>query len=429
MTNAEEKDRGDRVSRRPVVALTLTLALTASCFGGGSKAETLIAEFVRGQVVVTASGTLEASRSVRIAAQVSGKVTETHVSDGERVEADQLLFKLDPAPYQKAADEARGRASSARAAVAALGIGGSASGGGMSAGASTRAVIESGKAVTPPVIEVTPPASVTVVSPAVPSAALLAAQEEDARALVSQVQGAMTAEFKKRVTPLVAGALAQATAADIEAEKAEEAVDETEVRASMAGVVSFLPLPSATDATTGGGGERISVGRVISAGQPVMAIYDLAEPVARAKVPEAEIAKIKVDQPGIVKLTAFAGRQISAKVSRVSLEPGRSELGAIAYQVDLKLAEGDLPGWRPGMSASVEIVVEEIDKVVEVPAAAVFTRGADDYVYVVDDGTARAVRVETARGAAGKLLVRSGLKPGDTVVVSKTEKIAEGSKV
>lgn len=429
MNNAEEDRRNSKIPGRLAIALILTFAMTASCFGGGSKVETMIAEFVRGQVVVTASGTLEASRSVRIAPQVSGKVTEIHVSDGERVEADQLLFKLDPAPYQKAADEARGRASSARAAVAALGISGSSSGGAAAAGANTRAVIESGKAVTPPVIEVTPPASVTVVSPAVPSAALIAAQEEDARALVSQVQGAMTAEFKKRVTPLVAGALAQATAADIEADKAEEAVDETEVRASMAGVVSFLPLPSAVDATTGGGGERLSAGRVISAGQPVVAIYDLAEPVARAKVPEAEIAKVKVDQPGIVKLTAFAGKQISAKVNRVSLEPGRSELGAIAYQVDLKLAEGELPGWRPGMSASVEIVVEEIDKVVEVPAAAVFTRGTDDYVYVVDDGTARAVKVVTARGAAGKLLVRSGIRPGERVVVSKTEKITDGSKV
>ncbi|RIK09632.1 MAG: hypothetical protein DCC49_05575 [Acidobacteria bacterium] len=429
MNNTVEKRRSHSHSRWLAGALTLTFALMASCFGGGSKAETLIAEFVRGQVVVTASGTLEASRSVRIAPQVSGKVTEILVSDGEHVETDQLLFKLDPAPYQKAADEARGRASSARAAVAALGISGSASGGGMAAGANTRAVIESGKAVTPPVIEVTPPASVTVVSPAMPSAALLAAQEEDARALVSQVQGAMTAEFKRRVTPLVAGALAQATAADVEAEKAEEAVDETEVRASMPGVVSFLPLPSAADAASGGGGERLSVGRVISAGQPVVAIYDLAEPVARAKVPESEIARIKLDQPGIVKLTAFAGKQISAKVSRVSLEAGRSELGAIAYQVDLKLAEGDLPGWRPGMSASVEIIVEEIEKVVEVPAAAVFTRGTDDYVYVVDDGTARAVKVETARGAAGKLLIRTGLKPGDKVVVSRIEKISEGSRV
>lgn len=429
MSDAEAKPKRGPLTSELVIALVVIFATTAACFGSGSKAETLIAEFVRGQVVVTASGTLEASRSVRIAPQVSGRVTEIHVRDGEHVEADQLLLKLDPAPYQKAADEARGRANSARAAVAALGVSGSTSGGGAAAGANTKSVIESGKAVTPPVIEVTPPASVTVVSPAAPSAALLAAQEEDARALVSSVQGAMTAEFKKRVTPLVAGALAQAAAADVEAEKAEEAVDETEVRASMAGVVSFLPMPSAADATTGGGSERLSVGRVISSGQPVVAIYDLAEPVARAKVPESEIAKVKVDQPGIVKLTAFAGKQIGAKVSRVSLEAGRSELGAIAYQVDLMLANGDLPGWRPGMSASVEIIVEEIDKVVEVPAAAVFTRGTDDYVYVVDEGVARAAKVETARGASGKLLVRSGLKTGDRIVVSKTEKITEGSRV
>lgn len=429
MKDATVRSQIRRVTAGPVIALTLAFAMTTSCFGRSSKPETLIVEFVRGQVVVTASGTLEASRSTRIAPQVSGRVTEIHVRDGDRVEVDQLLLKLDPAPYQKAADDARVRAHSARAAVAALGVSGPAGGRGAATGAATKSVIESGGAVTPPVIEVTPPASVTVISPGVPSAALLAAQEADARALVSSIQGSMTAEFKKRVTPLVAGALAQAAAADAEVEKAEKALDETEVRASMAGVVSFLPMPTAGDATGGGSSERISVGRVVSSGQPVVAIYDLAEPVARAKVPESEIAKVKVDQAGIVKLTAFAGKQIAARVTRVSLEAGRSELGAIAYQVDLTLTASDLPGWRPGMSASVEIIVEEIEKVVEVPAAAVFTRGTDDYVYVVDEGIARAVKVVTARGVAGKLLVRSGLKSGDRVVVSKIEKVTEGSRV
>lgn len=429
MSDSTERRQAGTLPKWIAVLVTLVMIFATSCFGGGSGIDTAVVEFVKGQVVVTASGTLEASRASRVAPQVSGKVTEINIADGERVEADQLLFKLDPAPYQKAADEARGRAQSARAAVAGLGIAGGGSSATGSAGGNTRAVIESGKAVTPPVIEVTPPASVTVVSPAMPSSALLAAQEADARALVSQVQGAMSAEFKRRVTPLVAGALAQAAAAEAEAEKAEEAVEDTEVRAPIAGVVSFVPIGAPVDAAGTSSGERISVGRVISAGQAVMAVYDLAEPVARAKVPESEIAKVRVDQPGVVKLTAFAGKQIAAKVSRVSLEPGRSELGAIAYQVDLKLTDGEIPGWRPGMSASVEIVVEEIEKVLEVPAAAVFTRGTDDFVYVVDDDVARATRVETARGGGGKLLVRSGLKPGDRVVVSKVEKVTDGAKV
>lgn len=50
------------------------------------------------------------------------------------------------------------------------------------------------------------------------------------------------------------------------------------------------------------------------------------------------------------------------------------------------------------MSAPVEIIVEEIDKVVEVPAAAVFTRGTDDYVYVVDEGVARCQGRDSSRG-------------------------------
>lgn len=428
-----QRARHDRSRLKGVLVASsaVLLAIGTSCFSRGSGVETVVVSLGKGQIVVTASGTLEASKLSRVAPQVSGKVIEIHVSDGDRVEDGQLLYKLDPAPYQKAAASARDQASTARAAISRL-TGGSSgsSGSSASAGANTRRVMESGEAVTQPIVTITPPASVNVVVPAMPSSALLAAQEADAKALVAQVQGAMTSEFGKRVQPLVAGALAQAKVAEAEAAKADEAVEETEVRAPMAGVVSFLPLGSAQDIASGSaGGERVSVGRVITAGQPVMAVYDLADPVARAKVPESEIAKIRVGENGTVKLTAFGGKKITAKVSRVSLEPGRSELGAIAYQVELSVSGDEVRGWRPGMSATVEIVVEELENVIELPGAAVFTRDAQDFVYVIEDGRANARRVDASKAGGGKVLVRSGLKAGDRVAITKIEKLTDGASV
>lgn len=416
-------------SRFLTAGCTLVVLLTTSCFGGARNIETTIVNFIKGEVVVAASGTLEPAHLSRIASQVSGKVVEIYVADGDRVEKDQLLFRLDPAPYQKAADIARERAQAARSAIAAL-VAPAGNKGVRPQGSKTNDVISSGRAVTQPVIEVTPPASVTVVSPAVPSSALLAAQEEDARQLISLVQEGMTADFRRRVQPLVAGALAQAREADNEATRAQAAIEETEVRAPMAGVVSFLPIGNVADVNPGGAGsERISAGRVVAAGLPVMAIYDLGEPIARARVPESEIARVKVGQRAIVKLAAFAGKELEATAVRVSLEPGRNELGAIAYSVDLQLTDVNIPGWRPGMTTSVEIIVEEIEKAIELPATALISRGTNDFVYVVVDGTAKAVRVETDRARSGKVLVRSGLDAGDEVVVTKAERVSEGQRI
>lgn len=60
-------------------------------------------------------GTCTAQESVSIQAQVTGQITQRHFADGADVKKGDLLFTIDPRPYQAALDQAQGALSQAKA--------------------------------------------------------------------------------------------------------------------------------------------------------------------------------------------------------------------------------------------------------------------------------------------------------------------------
>lgn len=64
------------------------------------------------------TGRFEASQAVEIKPRVSGQLVGVHFRDGEVVRRGQLLFTIDPRPYQAALAEARARLAAAQSAVA-----------------------------------------------------------------------------------------------------------------------------------------------------------------------------------------------------------------------------------------------------------------------------------------------------------------------
>ncbi|HZR78161.1 MAG TPA: biotin/lipoyl-binding protein, partial [Chthoniobacterales bacterium] len=55
-------------------------------------------------------GTCAAYETVQVQAQVSGKILARHFQDGAEVKKGDLLFTIDPAPYQAAVDQAKAQA-------------------------------------------------------------------------------------------------------------------------------------------------------------------------------------------------------------------------------------------------------------------------------------------------------------------------------
>ena len=108
-----------------LVALALTLT-TAACNRGKVQAAPAMPPPLVSVVTATAQdvpkyldeiGRNAAFESVTVTPQVGGRITERHFQDGENLRKGQLLFAIDPRPYQAQVDSAQAALAQAKAAL------------------------------------------------------------------------------------------------------------------------------------------------------------------------------------------------------------------------------------------------------------------------------------------------------------------------
>lgn len=123
---------------------------------------------------------------------------------------------------------------------------------------------------------------------------------------------------------------------------------------------------------------------------------------------ESEIGDVRVGQIATVTVEALEGRKLAARVSEVATLPTSSS-GVVSYDVTFQLDQME-SGLKPGMSATAEVVVRQAEGV-NVPTTAI-TGGT---VTVVENG--KDVRRRVATGLAGNstTIILSGLQAGEQV--------------
>src|SRR5512133_1778847 len=155
-----------------------------------------------------------------------------------------------------------------------------------------------------------------------------------------------------------------------------DALDKTVLRAPMAGRVTGLKAEK---------GEMAIAGQTSIAGAVLMVISDLGEILAEAKVGELEVSKLQLGQPAEVQVDALPGIVFQAKVFNVASSSDRgqnqnifggSNQEAQNYKVRVVLqgSRADLDRLRPGMSARVAVLANEIKNALAVPLQAVMER-------------------------------------------------------
>lgn len=83
----------------------------------------------------------------------------------------------------------------------------------------------------------------------------------------------------------------------------------------------------------------------------------------------------------------------------------------------------------PGMFAAVRIGSPSEESLITVPEKAVLTDQSRKFVYVVTDGAATYREVKLGDSVSGQRIVLSGLEPGDKVIIDNLMKIRPGAKV
>ena len=172
------------------------------------------------------------------------------------------------------------------------------------------------------------------------------------------------------------------------------------------------------------------VGEQAQAATPVISMLAKNHFEIEVLVSEADIAKVKINDPAEITLDAF-GEDIKFAGKVYFIEPAETEVqDVIYYKVVVEFAnDANLRQFTPnniksGMTANVIITTAEKKNVLIMPSRAVIERnGGDKIVRVLVNGVINEALVKLGlRGDEGMIEVLSGVKEGDVVVTFVKEK-------
>lgn len=153
-------------------------------------------------------------------------------------------------------------------------------------------------------------------------------------------------------------------------------------------------------------------------------IYDLSCLKLEMNISELDLSKIKENQPVDITADAIPGQVFEGRVDQVSIN-GTTTNGFTTYPATILLE--DYGGLNPGMNVSADIIVERVENVLSIPAAAV-QRGdtvlvplegclSSDGTTVLNPAKTEARAVTLGGGDGEYVEITSGLSEGETVLV------------
>ena len=117
---------------------------------------------------------------------------------------------------------------------------------------------------------------------------------------------------------------------------------------------------------------NVDVGQTVAASLQAPTLFtiaqDLKEMEIHTSVDEADIGRIKLDQPALFTVDAFPGESFKAKVGQIR-NAATTVQNVVTYDVVLEV-KNPLLKLKPGMTANVSIITEEKSDVLKVPNAA-----------------------------------------------------------
>jgi hypothetical protein len=223
-------------------------------------------------------------------------------------------------------------------------------------------------------------------------------------------------------------------AAELDVQDAEEALEDTRLRAPVTGTITSLDgavgqsvsgsgsssassssttssdTGSAAGGTAAGGTGTTSGSSSSSSSSSFATLSQLSRLDLEVSFSESDIGDLKVGQAASVSVTALDNVKLAAKVTDIGTT-STSSSGVVSYPVTLAVTQ-KADGVLPGMSASAEVVTAQ-GKGISVPSQAISGRS----VTVRRDGEDTQTSVTTGLVGDSATQVLSGLKAGDQVVL------------
>ncbi len=158
-------------------------------------------------------------------------------------------------------------------------------------------------------------------------------------------------------------------------------------------------------------------GDQVAAGVEAFRLDDLRSLLIDLAVSEIDINQIEAGQPVTATFDAIRGKEYNGKVVSVD-RVGTSNQGVVDFTVTVELTDPD-DQVKPGMTAAVNVIVNELSDVLLVPNRAVRFREGRQVVYLLRDNKIVPVNVEL--GATSDLdsqVIGGELQVGDIIILN-----------
>ncbi|HQX00649.1 MAG TPA: efflux RND transporter periplasmic adaptor subunit [Anaerolineales bacterium] len=160
-----------------------------------------------------------------------------------------------------------------------------------------------------------------------------------------------------------------------------------------------------------------AVGDQASTGAVAFRVDDLSHLLVDVQVSEVDINTLSIGQTAALTFDAILGKEYHGEIAEVG-QAGDNVQGVVNFTVTIELTDAD-ELVKPGMTAAVNIVVQEVKDVVLVPNRAVRLVDAERVVFVLVNGIPQQVKVELGSSSdTMSVLIDGDLKEGDEIILN-----------
>jgi HlyD family secretion protein len=325
---------------------------------------------------VTATGALQATVTVQIGAQVSGRIQKLNADFNTTVKKGQLLAKLDPQLFQAAVEQQNANYLSAKAGVA--------------------------KAE---------------------------AQQKDAEMVLVRTQSLSDQSLASAAD--LQTATTNVTVAKAATDVAKASLAQTSAALHQAQVnLSYTEIFSPIDGTVIS--RAVDVGQTVAASLQAPVLFTIAEDLrtmqVHTSVAEGDVGRLQPGMDATFTVDAFPGQTFKGKVGQIRNAP-QTVQNVVTYDAVIDVDNSDLK-LRPGMTATVTIAYAERDDAVAVANAALRFRPPPEVASaIVGDAGAAPPGSAGPSGSAGRRARPPGAAGGSAEHAKRTVYVLRGNTV
>jgi multidrug efflux pump subunit AcrA (membrane-fusion protein) len=206
---------------------------------------------------------------------------------------------------------------------------------------------------------------------------------------------------------------------DLEQQKLiETQIEKCTIKAPEPGQVVY-----ASESAGRGGGRDILIqeGEQVRERQVIIRLPDPKRMQVKARINEARVSMVTAGQHATIRMDAFSDLELTGTVEKVNEYPAPTSWmnpNVKEYDTIVKINESPA-GLRPGLTAEVKILIEQIEDAIHVPHQSVFEYGGRYYcVMRGEQGDFQAHPVEVGASNDKTIVIRDGLDAGQFIVLN-----------